>query len=223
MNRSFLPSLDHDTLAFKAYASLQEAILQGKIKPGDRLIEDELSAAFGISRAPIREALRLMEKDGLVRIIRRKGALVSRFSMEDILESYEILGVLEGLAARLFCQKAEEQEISDLQKICRGMEAQVSNSNFSEYRRLNREFHAAFIRGSRSRKIKELHEQIQKQIDWFQRVTLSHKGRPRVSLHEHKAILRAFQLRNGKEAEDEVRKHVMRASSYLKKESDGGR
>ncbi|OGP62152.1 MAG: hypothetical protein A2170_10685 [Deltaproteobacteria bacterium RBG_13_53_10] len=109
---SNLPSLNGaETLPQKIYASLEEAILQGKVKPGDRLIEDDLSSRFGISRGPIREAFRLMERDGLIQVVPRKGAIVKSISLEDISEIYEIVSALEGLAAKLFCERAPQKEL----------------------------------------------------------------------------------------------------------------
>jgi DNA-binding GntR family transcriptional regulator len=216
MKRDVLPSLSGDTLTSKVYASLEEAIVHGKIKPGDRLIEDELSSAFGVSRAPIREAFRLMERDGLVRVIPRRGALVNDMSKQDIRESYELLSVVEGLAARQFCENAGKQEIANLQKMCKAMEAHVSNGNSAEYQRLNKEFHALIVQGSRSKKLQEIHNHIRKQLEWFQNVTLSSKGQPEISFKEHKQIVNAFVRRDPDRAEEEVRKHILRPSTSLK-------
>ena len=80
---------------------------------------------------------------------------------------------------------------------------------------MNKEFHAILVEGSRSKKIKEIHDHIRKQIDWFQTVTLSSKGQPEISLKEHKQIVNAFVRGDPERAEELVRKHILRASIYL--------
>jgi DNA-binding GntR family transcriptional regulator len=215
MKNSFsLPSLNRlEVLPDKIYSSLEGAILQGRIKPGDRLIEDELSRSFGVSRGPIREAFRLLEKDGLIRRVPRKGAIV------DISEIYEVIGILEGLAARLFCKKATAEELARLKQIYEEMEIQVKRDHFVKYRRLNREFHGVIINGCHNKKIRGIYENFQKQIRWFQKITLSYIGRPEISLEEHKNMLKAFLKRDAEKAEVVAREHIERATAIYLKES----
>ena len=209
----FLTSFDnHEALPDKIYLSLEEAILEGKVKPGDRLIEDELSKGFGVSRGPIREALRLLEKDGLVKRVPRKGAIVEWISKDDISEMFEVRSVLEGLAARIFCGRATDEELSGLEGIYEQMGVEIERKNTLKYRKLNREFHTLIIRGSRNRKLQEISEKFEKQIRWFQKMALSSVGRPEISLKEHKSILDAFMRRQPEEAEREARKHIEHAS-----------
>jgi DNA-binding GntR family transcriptional regulator len=214
---SGLPSLNGvETLPEKTFSSLEEAILQGKIKPGDRLIENELSRWFGISRGPIREAFRSMEKEGLIKMVPRKGAVVCSLSPEDLSETYEIISALEGLAGRLFCERGTKEDLARLKKLYQEMETRVKNNNLSKYEKLNRRFHDVFISGSRNKRIKQICSTIQKQILWFQKVTLSYKGRPEISLREHKRMLDAFSKRDSERAEHEVREHINRAArTYL--------
>jgi DNA-binding GntR family transcriptional regulator len=219
MKNSFsIPSLNHlEVLPDKIYSSLEGAILQGRIKPGDRLIEDELSRSLGVSRGPIREAFRLLEKDRLIRRVPRKGAVVESISKEDISDIYEIIGIFEGLAAKLFCKQGTEDELARLKQIYEEMEIRVKKDHFVKYQRLNREFHGVIINGCRNKKIKELYENFQKQIRWFQKVTLSYMGRAEISLEEHKNMLKAFLKRDPGKAEVLAREHIERATAiYLK-------
>jgi len=214
---SSLPSLNNaETLPEKISASLEQAILQGKVRPGDRLIENDLSRSFGISRGPIREAFRLMEKEGLIKMIPRKGAIVRPLSREDLSEVYEVISVLEGLAGKLFCERGTKEDLARLKKIYKGMEIQVKKNNLSKYERLNREFHDIFISGSGNKRIRQVCSTFQKQIRWFQKMTLSFAGRQEISLKEHKRMLDAFSRRDSEGAEHQVREHVKRASkTYL--------
>lgn len=214
MESSFVlpPFDDIETLPRKVYYSLQKAILNGNIKPGGRLIEDELSKMLKVSRAPIREAFRLLEKDGFIKIVPRKGAIVQSISKEDISDIYEIRTVLEGLAAKLFCERSTDEDLNKLQMIYKNMETALKNNRIQKYRKLNREFHEIFINGSNNKKVKEIYENFRKQIDWFQRVTLSSVRRPVISLKEHKKILEAFLRNDPRRAEREARQHVEHAA-----------
>jgi DNA-binding GntR family transcriptional regulator len=218
-----LPSLNNvKTLSNRVYLLLEDAILRGKIKQGDRLIEDELSTVMGVSRVPIREAFRLMEKEGLIKIIPRKGAIVSSISREDVAEIYEVSSVLEGLAAGLFCKRATETELQKMRKICRDMETQIEKENLLKFRKLNRDFHEVFINGCSNKKIKEVYDSFQKQLHWFQNVSLSSQGRPEISLKEHKSILDAFLKKDSEAAEYAARDHVRRAANYFLSKTNKG-
>jgi DNA-binding GntR family transcriptional regulator len=220
MNKNlFLPSFENnETLPEKICASLENAILQGKIKPGERLIEDSLSRSFKVSRAPIREALRLLEKEGLIKRLPRRGAVVESISLDTISDICEVRSVLEGLAARLFCQRASDEEIQRMEQIYERMKQSLDHL---QYRKLNREFHDLFINGCGNKNVKDLCENFQKRKIWFERIILSSQGRPEISLKEHEGILGGFKKRDAQEVEAEVRLHMERAADiYLKAVSE---
>ncbi len=219
-----LPSLtDVSTLPNRVYTILEEAILRGKIKAGERLIEEELANALGVSRAPIREALRMMQKDGLIVISPRKGAVVNSISREEISEIYQVSSALEGLAVEIFCRRCTPEELAALQQLYAGMEEQVRKKNIIQYRKLNRQFHEALINGSKNKKIKELCGTLQKQISWFQNMNLSLQGRMELSLEEHRHIIDAFLKKDPQAAGKAVSEHITRAAeAFLKVENEGG-
>jgi DNA-binding GntR family transcriptional regulator len=163
-----------------------------------------------------------MEKEGLIKIIPRKGAIVSSVSREDVAEIYEVSCVLEGLAAGLFCKRATETELKKMKKICQDMETQIKKKNLLKYRKLNRDFHEVFINGCANKKIKEVYNSFQKQIHWFQNVSLSSQGRPELSLKEHMRILDAFLKKDSEAAEHAARDHVRRAANYFLSKTEKG-
>lgn len=219
-----LPSLtDVGTLPSRVYLILEEAILLGKIKQGDRLIEEDLASKLGISRAPIREALRMMQKEGLIVISPRKGAFVNSISPEDIAEIYEVSSALEGLAVKLFCFRYTDEELASLQQLYAGMEEQVRKMDMVQYRKLNRQFHAALIQGSRNKRIKEICGVLQKQISWFQNMNLSMQSRMEISLQEHKHIIDAFLAKDPEAAGNAAGEHIaLAAKAFLGSEKKDG-
>ena len=112
---------ERPTLMNQALKQIKAAIKEGRVKPGDRLIETELAKDMGISRFPIREALRQLEKEGLVQSIPFKGTSVARFSRKDIEDLYNLRGALEGLAVRTLVNKITAAEIKKLQTIVKAM------------------------------------------------------------------------------------------------------
>ena len=212
-NELSLPSLtDVGTLPNRVYLILEDAILQGKIKQGDRLIEEDLANKLGISRAPIREALRMMHKEGLVVISPRKGAVVNSISPEDIAEIYEVTSALEGLAVKLFCARCTDEELTSLQQLYDAMGEQIRKKDVVQYRKLNRTFHEALIRGSKNKKVIEICGVLQKQISWFQNMNLSMQSRMEVSLYEHKEILDACLAKDPERAGRKASEHIALAA-----------
>jgi DNA-binding GntR family transcriptional regulator len=223
-NNLSLPSLtDVDTLPNRVYLILEEAILQGKIKQGDRLIEEELAGKLGISRAPIREALRMMHKEGLIVISPRKGAVVNSISPEDIAEIYEATSALEGLAVKLFCARCTDEELTRLKQLYAGMEEQVRKKDVVQYRKLNRQFHEALIQGSKNKKLIEICGVLQKQISWFQNMNLNVKSRMGISLQEHKHIIDACLAKDPEAAARTASEHIaLAAEAFLGSEKKDG-
>ena len=124
---------------------LKEAILEGEFKGGEQLGEHDLQVRFGVSRSPLREAFRELEKLGLVDIIPRKGSFVRRISRKDIEENFPVRATLEGLAAKLAAKNMTEKVLDHLNKILQEMETAVRSRNTKEYYTHHLRFHEAFI------------------------------------------------------------------------------
>lgn len=216
-NYDFLDSLNETKpLVNMVKDSLEDAILECKFRPGDRLVEEDLAKTLKISRGPIREAFRLLEKDGYIKIYPRKGALVKAISFSDICEIYQVRSVLEGLAARLFCNFAQDKEILELQNVFNEMEKALKNKNINMYKELNKKFHNIYVNGCNNSRIRKQSNIYLKQIRWFQNITLSSLYRPEYSKAEHGRILSAFLQRNSEEAELAAKQHIENSmDSYI--------
>jgi DNA-binding GntR family transcriptional regulator len=131
-------------------------ILDGKLRPGERLVEDRLSAELGVSRVPVREALRELSVEGLVRLERNRGASVTEVTPELVAELVEVRALLEGLNARLAAQRHDPKIINQLSEVLRrGNEAAESGSN-EQLARLNAEFHERLTEASRNSVLSEM-------------------------------------------------------------------
>jgi len=123
------------------FKTLREAIVTGELKPGERLMEIKLANEMGVSRTPVREAIRKLEQEGLVRLTARKGAEVAPINAKDLKEVLEIRKALEGLACQMACQHATEEQIQDLSRINQDIEEAIGDGDIERIARLDALFH----------------------------------------------------------------------------------
>ena len=124
---------------------LKIAILEGEFKGGEQLVEQDLQARFGVSRSPLREAFRELEKLGLVDIIPRRGTFVRRISRKDIEDSFPVRAALEGLAAELACRNMSKEVLKKMSRLLEQMKEAADNRDTENYYSSHLRFHQAFI------------------------------------------------------------------------------
>ena len=138
------------TLAHQIANVLKDAILTGKLKGGDQLLEDKLKHDFDVSRTPLREAFRVLEKEGLVEILPWKGAFVKKISRKDIREIFPLRANLEGLAARFAYENSTQHHADELEKCLEYMQLAIHKNDFAEYSKHHMAFHDVFINASQN-------------------------------------------------------------------------
>ncbi|HAA47289.1 MAG TPA: hypothetical protein DCE03_02200, partial [Synergistaceae bacterium] len=112
-----LPEESYMPVRMVVYETLREAIFRKELKPGDKLVENDLAEKLDVSRTPVREALRMLESEGLIERNPRKGLFVKGFTAEDVMEIYSIRQALEALAIRICCQRITEDEVAELKDL----------------------------------------------------------------------------------------------------------
>lgn len=189
-----------------AYERLVAEIRAGKLKSRDRLTETELAARLGISRTPVREAIRQLEADGLVVHIPRVGAAVRSLDYAEITELYEMRTVLEGTAARFAARAAAEAELAELDAI--NAEMSRETSNVSRLYTLNRQFHTALLSAAKNRFLLKAAEAVDKTLLILGPSTMEEGARASEAVTEHGDVLDALHSRNGEAAETAMRRHI---------------
>jgi len=197
--------------------AVRGAILRGTYEPGRRLSELELANQLGVSRTPVREALRALEKDGLVQRIPGRGIAVVEVTTEDVEEIYTIKSILEGAAVRLACQRVTDKDIERLHGFTREMEELAEKEDIRGYAKVSHEFHAYLIHASRSPRLSDLYTLIDTPIQRLRVYALTQPGRALTSVREHRAIIDAIARRDADQAERLVRIHVGGAGTILAK------
>ncbi|WP_282602906.1 GntR family transcriptional regulator [Paracoccus sp. PARArs4] len=195
-----------------AYQRLLGEIRDGSLPPGARLRETELAERLGVSRTPVREAIRQLETDGLVTHVPRHGATVRTLDYAEVMELYEMRGVLEGTAARLAARAAAEVELDELIALNDRMAAVESGPEAAE---LNRLFHATLLDAAKNRFLARSIATLQKGLLILGPTTLADQNRAAEAAAEHAAVLEAMQQRDGEGAEQAMRAHI-RASQRLR-------
>lgn len=187
------------------YRRLLEEIRDGLLTPGARLREVELAGRLGHSRTPIREAIRLLEGDGLVVHQPRQGATIRVLDYPEVMELYEMRAVLEGTAARLAARAANDAELRQLADLNAEFAAA---SDEREAALLNRQFHAMLLEAARNRFLLRSMRGLQKTMLILGPTTLLEADRTAVASREHQDVLDALQARDGPAAEAAMRTHM---------------
>lgn len=192
-----------------AYRRLLLEIRAGGLKPGDRLLEADLATRLGISRTPVREAIRQLEADGLVVHVPRVGAAVRSLDPGEVTELYEMRSVLEGTAARLAARAASAVELDELAGI--NAEMAAAQGKPEVLYELNRQFHAALLDAARNRYLARSVAGLQKTLLLLGPTTLEGEERARGAVEEHSAVLEALRAHDEQGAEQAMRRHVSAA------------
>lgn len=187
-----------------AYHRIVAEIRSGALGPGDRLTETETAARLGISRTPVREAIRQLEADGLVSHVPRVGAAIRRLDPAEISELYDMRAVLEGTTARFAARAASEVELSELAAIHRAF-AEAEGEALYE---LNRQFHGALLDAARNRFLKRAVAAVNTTLLILGPSTMDLGDRSKTAVDEHAQVLATLQARDPDAAETAMRAHI---------------
>lgn len=205
---------EYSPIREEVFTMLRQAILTGKLQPGDRLVERELAEQLGVSRTPVREALRKLELENLVTHIPRKGVVVSEISRKDVIEIFDIRASLEGLAASLAAQKATRDDLQGLKDLLREMEI-ADNNKDEELNDIHDEFHKRLCALADSPRLVQMINSLSDYISRFTKTGYSIPGRSSAAMQEHLELLEALEARNSANAEEIAGHHVMNSKAAV--------
>ncbi len=198
-------------LRVQVYSALRDAIVTGKLKPGERIVEDRICSELGVSRSPLREALRKLEGEGLVSILPRRGAVVTELTPRDQLELFAVREALEGLAANLAARHITAEELAELEDVCQAMEKCIRARDMAAVVVLNTQFHELVAKASRNRWVREFLLSIRAQTRRLYRSSIEKPDRAPESVAEHQLVIEALKEGDGVRAEALARQHVLKA------------
>lgn len=198
------------TLVDQIVHALKQDILTGRFKAGQQLLEDSLKDEFGISRTPLREAFRVLEKDGFVEILPRRGSFVKRSSKRDIAENSPVRASLEGLAARLAYGNLSQQDLDEMEELIAYMRQAAQEQDFIKYAGHHTAFHEIFINASGNQTLINLLRNLRMHTLWHRYAYQYFKTDFRHSLEIHREIMVLFKEKTAspEEVEQAVRQHI---------------
>src|SRR5690606_26468250 len=156
-----IPPIARKTLHDEVVERLRDLIIEGRLAPGTRINEVQVGAMLGVSRTPLREAIKTLAREGLVENVPSRGAVVRRFSERDAAQILEVLKALEQLAARLACQNADDKTIAEIADMHRRMMNLYKRRQRLEYFKLNQAIHSAIVKASGNEALAEMHGLLQ--------------------------------------------------------------
>ncbi len=202
------PRVESRTLAEQAFHVIEHEILSGELKPGSELAEVDLSEKYGVSRGPIREALRQLSAVGLVQLTPRRPAIVRVFSKKEFLDGYQLREVLEALAVQLAVPRLTATDIDFLVKCTNQMENATQSDDVVKYFESNNTFHRIFIDKCGNAQLREFYDQVTKPMSRYQRWTVQLRGDMRSSLDEHSRVVDAVRSGNAELAAKLMTDHI---------------
>jgi DNA-binding GntR family transcriptional regulator len=207
----------------QAYQAIKEAITAANIyaHPNEiRLDERQLSQALGVSRTPIREAMTLLEQEGFLRTLPRRGVFIIRKTRREIVEMIQVWAALESMAARLATQRASDAEIARLRAMMADFQVARPDEHMDEYSDANIAFHQAIIAMSGCDLIGDITENLFLHVRAIRKVTISQDNRASRSIVDHMRIIEALESRNTELAESLVRQHTLDLAAHVEKYCD---
>lgn len=205
------------------FETLREAILTAKLEPGERLMEIQLAEEMGVSRTPVREAIRKLELEGFVVMVPRKGAYVAGISLKDITDVFEVRASLEALAAGLAAERATDEEIEQLERSLLAYSEQTNRQDINGIVETDTDFHSYLYKASRNDRLLTMITHLREIIQRVRTVSLSQPGRSKDAIEEHRQIVDAIADRNVELAQTLAREHIYNAENIMLKSLKGGK
>ncbi|WP_035797152.1 GntR family transcriptional regulator [Butyrivibrio sp. MB2005] len=207
---------DKYSLRGRVFNRIRDDILNGKYSDGEELKEVAIGKELGVSRTPVREALRQLELEGLVQIIPNKGAYVVGISIEDIHDIYMIRSKLEGLCARWACDNITDEQMEELEEIVYLADFHESKGHQEQLAELDNRFHTILYESCNSKMLEHLLKDYHQYVWRIRQKTLS-GSRGKDCNNEHRAIMEAIRDKNPDKAEEFANRHMRSAYDNMVK------
>jgi DNA-binding GntR family transcriptional regulator len=203
------------SLTSRVQAAIENMIMNGELRGGDRVNEIALSEKFGTSRGPLREACRALTQEGLLVAIPNRGVFVRELGLREALEVYDIRSALDELMGRLIAERVNDEQIARLSDLIGTMDSAAAERDLERYYPANLEFHNLLLAYANNRRLERLYQGLIKELHLFRRKGLLQSGSMRISNEEHRQIVEALAARDPIAAGVTMKSHVLAAKHRL--------
>lgn len=217
MMKTIFKEEKRSTLAEQVANQLREAIESGKLQPGDRLIETDIANAMKIGRNAVREAIRYLEKEGLITTTPFKGAHVTVPNIKEIEQTFEVIAGLQGICARMATERMTDLDLHRIEVLHAELEKQYAEQNHDAYLAVNGVFHKCVQELTKNQVLNELVTEFRKRVVLYKQRQLVMPNRFTASIQEHRKIMEAFRQRKPLLAEKTMKKHMLRIGQAVVK------
>jgi DNA-binding GntR family transcriptional regulator len=194
---------------------IRQAILDGRLAPGHRLTEERLARELGISRTPVREALKVLQSEGLVDAAPNRSATVRAYEPGDLEDMYQLRALLEGYAARRAATRLTDEQLLSLRASCERFEAMSPDDDLRQLVRENFVFHNTILEAAASSRLTGMVRQVVELPLVYKSYVWYSPEQTRISQHYHRQIARALERRDAERAELVMKEHVLEARDVL--------
>lgn len=196
------------TLHDEVVSRMRDMIVDGRLVPGERIHEGRICESLGVSRTPLREALKVLASEGLIEILPSRGAIVRSFTPKDVWDTLLVIGYLEALAADLTCREASDEELAGVRRLHDQMMVEYARRNRMEYFKLNQAIHGAIVTLSKNDTLRALHENLQARLKRIRYVGNENPPQWQGAVDDHAEIIAALEARDGARLGAILRRHM---------------
>ncbi len=200
--------IERRSLHHEVVGRLRGMILQGELQAGERIPERELCDRFGISRTPLREALKVLATEGLIDLLPNRGAAVSRISAEGLREAFQVMGALEALGGELACARITDKEIAAIRQLHERMVRHYRAGMLNDYFALNQKIHEAILAAAENRMLTELYGRLRGQVQRARFAANLSETRWRQAVAEHEEMMVALDARDAEKLGKLLKRHL---------------
>jgi DNA-binding GntR family transcriptional regulator len=188
--------------------AIAQWILTGELSAGQKLTEQEIAARLGVSRGPVREALRALAEEGLIQIEPNRGAFVRKVDFNEAIEIHDVYSALEELATRSAARSLSGAQVEELKALVAAMDAAAEAEDLERYYALNLSFHQRLVEASGNQRLLSIYSRLLNELHLFRRFGLMQRGQMRRSNHEHHRILEKVAAGDPEGAAEAMRRHT---------------
>lgn len=185
------------TLHDELLERLRQMIVDGELVPGSKVPEKDLCARFGVSRTPLREALKVLANEGLVTLTPNRGAMIADLTLEDLEETFPVMGALEALSGEMACANITDAEIAEIRKLHEEMIAHYEARALQDYFRTNQQIHERILAAARNQTLSSLYRGLEGRIRQARYIANMSDARWAQAVEEHTRMLSALEVRDG--------------------------
>ena len=190
------------------FITLREAILKGELEPGERLMEIALAQQLGVSRTPIREAIRKLELEGLVLMAPRKGAVVAEITPKDLKDVLEVRKHLEEMAVKLACEKATEEDLANLKQLHEEFIKTLEQKDLTVIAESDVKFHDIIYSTTDNKRLIQILNNLREQMFRYRLEYIKDEDKRKKVVEEHAQIIKAIESRNVNMAKEYIKEHI---------------